>query len=329
MNVLILGGTHFIGRHIAEACIAAGHAVTLFNRGQSPDELPAGIERLRGDRDGGTAGLNALGTRTWDACIDVSGYTAVHVRTSAELLANRVHRYLYISAVAVYGDPTDRPVRETHPRVQPADESINEVVGEMYARLKVTCENIVHQTFADRATILRPQIVIGPHDPSGRYTYWLQRAAHHAADPTRPMLAPGDGSDHLQMIDARDLARFATRVIKHGVPGIFNLAGPRFTWSTFMELLGVTNPTWVSAATINAANVSEHELPLYRHERGPRSGLMDIDNARAVSEGLTLTDPESTLASVRAWMQGRALESVLSADREAALIAASQSQRAS
>lgn len=316
MNVLILGGTHFIGRHIAEASAAAGHAVTVFNRGQSPDELPAGIERLRGDRDGGTAGLNALGTRTWDACIDVSGYTAVHVRSSAERLASRVNRYVYISAVAVYGDPTDRPVRETHPRVQPAEELVTEVVGEMYARLKVTCENIVHQTFADRATILRPQVVIGPHDPSGRYTYWLQRAAQHAADPTRPMLAPGDGSDHLQMIDARDLARFATRVIEYDVPGIVNLAGPRFTWSTFMQRLGVTNPTWVSAATINAANVTEFELPLYRHERGPRSGLMDIDNSRAFAAGLTLTDPASTLRDTQAWMSGKVFEPALSPERE-------------
>lgn len=308
MNVLILGGTHFVGRHIAESLLAAGHTLTLFNRGRSPDDLPAHVERLRGDRDEGRVGLDALTTRTWDACIDVSGYTAVHVRTSAELLANRVHRYLYISAVAVYGDPQDHPVRETHSRVEPADESITEVVGEMYARLKVTCETIVQHTFADRATILRPQVVIGPNDPSNRYTYWLQRAAQHAADLTTPMLAPGDGRDHLQMIDVRDLARFATHVIENELVGTFNLAGPRFTWATFMHLLGVTSPTWVSAAAINAAGVTEFELPLYRHERGPRSGLMHIDNAKAIAAGLTLTDPAVTLRETLAWMQAKPFE---------------------
>ncbi len=320
MNVLILGGTHFIGRHIAESLLAAGHTLTLFNRGQSADDLPTHLERLRGDRDLGPAGLHALTNRTWDACIDVSGYTAVHVRSSAELLASHVHRYLYISAVAVYGDPTDRPVRETHPRVQPADEGHIEVVGEMYARLKVTCENILTQVFADRATILRPQVVIGPRDQSNRYTYWLQRAAQHAANPSAPMLAPGDGTDHLQMIDARDLARFARLAIEHDLLGPFNLAGPRFTWSTFMQLLGVTNPTWVSAATINGANVSEFELPLYRHERGPRSGLMHIDNAKAIAAGLTLTDPEVTLRDTRVWMQGQSFEPALSPQREQHLL---------
>src|SRR5690348_2694567 len=121
-RVLILGGTQFIGRHIAEALLAAGHTVSILNRGQSPDDLPAEVERLRGDRDDGASGLRALAGRSWDACVDVSGYTPRQVRPSADMLRESVNRYVFVSAVAAYGDPADRPVRETHPRAPPAAE---------------------------------------------------------------------------------------------------------------------------------------------------------------------------------------------------------------
>lgn len=132
MRILVLGGTQFIGRHIAEFLRAAGHAVSVLNRGLTPDELPAAIERLRGDRDEGAAGLQALAGRTWDACVDVSGYTPRQVRPSAEQLRPVVQRYLFISAVSVYGDPAEGPVRETHPRLPPAGEEVTEVSQETY-----------------------------------------------------------------------------------------------------------------------------------------------------------------------------------------------------
>src|SRR5438552_1174159 len=115
MRILILGGTQFVGRHIVEALLAAGHEVTILTRGVTPDELPSSVERLRGDRDAGVAGLEALSGRSWDACVDVCGYIPKQVRPSAELLRDRVSRYVFMSAVRVYGDTTDRPVREAHP----------------------------------------------------------------------------------------------------------------------------------------------------------------------------------------------------------------------
>src|SRR6059058_3354361 len=141
MKVLILGGTQFVGRHIAESLLSAGHRVTIFNRGKTHDELPANVERLRGDRDAGVLGLQTLTGRSWDACVDVSGYTPRQVRPSAEILRVNVKRYVFVSAVAVYGDSDQRPVRGIHPRVAPAGEEVTEVEGEMYGRLKVTCEN--------------------------------------------------------------------------------------------------------------------------------------------------------------------------------------------
>lgn len=315
MNILILGGTQFIGRHIVETLLAAGHEVSILTRGKSPDELPAHVERLRGDRDEGAAGLAAVAGRTWDACVDVSGYTARQVRPSAELLLASVQRYVYISAVSVYGDPQDRPVFENHPRMTPAAEDVTEVNGETYGPLKVTCENIVQEIYADRCTILRPQIVVGPYDPSGRYTYWLQRAMQGDE-----MLAPGDGSDHVQVIDVRDLARFTRTVIEHNIGGSFNMSGIRLTWAEFMRVLGAENLVWVPAEILQAAGLTFVELPLFRPEHGARSSLMDVSNDRARAAGLTLTDPEVTARDVREWLQSNDLPLALAPEREAELI---------
>lgn len=322
MNVLILGGTQFVGRHIVEALSSAGHAVSIFTRGKSPDELPPQVERLRGDRDIGPAGLEALQDRSWDVCVDVSGYTPRQVRPSAQMLRASVKRYVFISAVAVYGDPADRPVRETHARVPPADEDVTELDSHTYGQAKVSCENIVQQIYADRCTLLRPQIVAGPHDPSDRYSYWVRRATQGGE-----MLAPGDGRDHVQVIDARDLARFTTTVIEKDLGGVFNLAGPRLTWVEFMRILGVKDLVWVPAEVIHSAGVTEFELPLFRPELGPRSGLMDVSNERARAAGLTLTDPEATARDTRAWVQASNLPPALSRDREAEVIRIARQRR--
>ena len=316
MRVLILGGTQFLGRHIVETLLAAGHAVSVLNRGSSPDRLPPTVGRLRGDRDEGPPGLQALMGQTWDVCVDVSGYTPRQVRASAEALRANVKRYVFISAVSVYGDPQDRPVRETHPRLPPAGEHVIDVNGETYGALKVACENIVQQVYGDRATLLRPQVIAGPGDPSGRYAYWVQRAEQGGE-----MLAPGDGSDHLQVIDVRDVGRFVATVIERDLAGTFNLAGPRFTWARFITMLGAQNIAWVDAPTLLAAELSFNELPLFRPERGARSGLMDLSNERALAAGLTLTEPEVTLRDVRESLRGREPTTALSAQREAELIA--------
>ena len=320
MNILILGGTQFIGRHIAEAMLAGGHPVTVFNRGQTPDELPAGVERLRGDRDKGAAGLNALAGRRWDACVDVSGYTPRQVRPSAERLQANIGRYVYVSAVSVYGDPPERPVEESHQRQPPAGEEVTEINAETYGALKVTCENIIGQIYGDRSTVLRPQIVVGPQDPSGRFAYWIQRVSQGG-----PMLAPGDGSDHVQVIDVRDLARFTRQVIEQGIGGVFNLAGHRLTWTDFMNLLGARDPVWVPGEIIQAAGVTEFDLPLFRREHGPRSGLMDVNNQKALAAGLTLTDPAITVRDMQVWLHGKTPPDKLTPAQEAELITTARS----
>lgn len=315
MTILVLGGTQFVGRHIVEALLLAGHEVTILNRGKTPDELPAQVERLRGDRDEGLTGLHSLAGRSWDVCVDVSGYTARQVRASAERLRAAVKRYVFVSAVSVYGDPACGPVDESCPRVAPADEDVTEVVGETYAALKVTCENIVRQIYAERCTLLRPQVVAGPHDPLDRYSYWVQRAAQG-----REILAPGDGTDHLQVIDGRDLAQFTRTVIENDLGGSFNLAGPRLRWAEFMKLLGAQDIVWVPAQMLRAAGLTEFELPLYRQEGGRRSSLMHVSNERALEAGLILTSPEITVKDTQSWLLGKSRNPALSPELEAKLI---------
>ncbi len=315
MKILVLGGTQFVGRHIVEELLRGGHAISVLNRRQTPDMLPSEVERLRGDRDQGPAGLEALADRPWDVCIDVSGLTARQVRASAEKLRERVGRYVFVSAVSVYGDPKSGPVDETFRRLPPCTEDVTEVSSETYGRLKVCSENIVQDLFADHSTLLRPQIVAGPYDPFDRFSYWVRRSAE-----VGEMLAPGDGSDFLQVIDAGDVARFTRRVCEHGLDGIYNLAGPQIKWNDFVALLKARNFVWVPKEIIAAAKVSEFELPLYRPTGGPRSSLMQVNNDRAVAAGLTLSTMPATIGRVRAWLSDCDLAPALSRQRETTLI---------
>ena len=220
----------------------------------------------------------------------------------------------------MYGNPSSGPVGELQPRSPPADEGVTEITGETYGPLKVACENIVEATFAGRCTLLRPQVVAGPYDPLDRFSYWVRRAAQGGE-----MLAPGDGSDYLQWIDAGDVARFTRTVCEQAIDGSFNLAGPRLTWAQFMAALGAQNLVWVPAALIRAAGLTEFELPLYRPAGSTRSSLMHVSNARAAAAGLALTDPAITIQEVRAWLQGKDEQPALPPEREAALIKAFRS----
>ncbi|GGS04985.1 NAD-dependent epimerase/dehydratase family protein [Deinococcus sedimenti] len=320
MDILILGGTQFVGRHIVMAFLASGHRVSILTRGRTADELPANVERLRGDR-GEAGGLDALAGRSWDACVDVSGYLPSAVRASAEALRGRVGRYVFISTASVYAEPDRHPVREDDPLLPPAPEDTTEVTGPLYGPLKVSCEQIVQGTFGEAATILRPQIVAGPFDHTARYPYWPDRASRGGET-----LLPGDGSDHVQVIDGRDLARFTVQVVEQGIGGVFNLAGPRLSWAQFAQVLGIQEPVWVDAAQLEALELGFRELPLFIPDAAPQGGLMDISAERALAAGLTLTAPEVTARDTRAWSERADLSYALSAEREAEVLASIRAQ---
>lgn len=272
MNVLILGGSGFIGRHTASALLAAGHRVTALQRGDGA-VLPAGVQRLQSDR---AAAMPALATGNWDVCVDTCGYFPRTLRASCAALA-KVHRYVYVSAVRVYGDPAAGPVTEDFPRVAPAADDLYEIDDvdaiddASYGPLKVACEDVVQAAFGNRATLLRPQVVAGPGDTSGRIAHWQ-------ALPEGPF--PGDGSDWLQFVDVRDVAAFVATVIERDLGGAFNLAGPRLRWRELVAALGVARPRW---APVDSPHF--RTAPLYRPAGTRYAALMDVSSARARAAG--------------------------------------------
>lgn len=323
LRLLVLGGTGFIGGHVVQAALTAGHAVTVLARGRTATALPAAVDLRHGDRDAGAAGLAALARGAadrWDACVDTSGWTPRQVQGALDVLGGRVERYVYLGAVMAYGDPALVPVRETHPRLPPWPHDVastDDITGDSYGALKVANEDRIVAAFPGRCTLLRPQVVTGPHDASERHGWWLRRAARGG-----PTLLPGDGHDALQAVDVRDLARFALRCVTHGLGGAFNVAGPRVSWAQFAQALGIAEPVWVPAAALREAGLTFVQLPLFRPTGGRHAALMHVSAERARDHGFETTDLADTLAALRATLPATPAVERLTPAQEAALIAA-------
>src|ERR1043166_9211050 len=181
MKLLVLGGTKFLGRHLVASALKRGDEVTLFNRGQTNPDIFPEVERLRGRRDGG---LGALRGRRWDAVVDTSGYVPRVVRDAAGLLADAVEFYVFTSSMSVYADFSE-PNDEDSKLATLADESVEEVTVETYGALKALCERAVEEVMPGRVLVARAGLIVGPFDPTGRFTYSTARAARGGAEPTR------------------------------------------------------------------------------------------------------------------------------------------------
>lgn len=300
MNLLILGGTKFLGRHLVEAALARQHGVTLFNRG-SRAGLFAGVEELRGDRSQGAEGLAALGGRRWDAVIDTCGYVPRLVGASAQLLRDAVDRYVFISSISVYSEFADAP-DESSPVAVLADPGAEDIPRD-YGALKAACEQVVTATFGPRALNIRPGLIVGPHDPTNRFTYWPVRVARGGE-----VLAPDDPAAPVQFIDARDLARWTVRLVERGIGGAFNATGPAeplrfdaFLQAAARALETQCRFTWVEAQFLQAHKVQAWtELPLWV---GDAPGLNRTSIARATAAGLAFSPVEDTVRDTFAWAQ--------------------------
>ncbi|MGZ5063824.1 MAG: NAD-dependent epimerase/dehydratase family protein, partial [Usitatibacter sp.] len=215
MRILILGGTVFLGRALTDAALARGHRVTHFNRGRSsaPD---ARVETVTGDR---TQSLEALAGREWDAVVDTSGYLPQVVGKSARALRDATRRYVFVSSISVYAGPGFAEDAAVQP---PPDPLPDAMTMEAYGALKAACEGVVRESFGDRATLVRPGLIVGPHDPTDRFTWWPARVARGGR-----VAAPGRPSRTVQFIDVRDLARWMVELVQRGAAGTFNATGPR------------------------------------------------------------------------------------------------------
>ena len=303
MKLLVLGGTKFLGRHVVEAALARGDEVTLFNRGVHNAELFPEVEKLRGDREGG---LGVLRGRRWDAVVDTSGYAPRLVRASAGLLADAVELYVFISSMSVYADYR-RPNDETSPTATLADETIEEVTGETYGALKALCERAAEDALKGRALSVRAGLIVGPYDPSGRFTYWPVRVARGGE-----VLAPAPPSRQVQFVDARDLAEWILRMIDARRAGVFNAAGPDYEL-TMEGFLGACRDaceteasfTWIDEQFLLDNGVqSWGELPLWIPESDEQHRYFLAENCeRAFAAGLTFRPAADTARDTLEWQR--------------------------
>ena len=319
MDVLILGGTVFLGRHVTQSALASGHRVTHFNRGQSRPGLVEGVETIHGDRDGG---LDALGDRRWDAVIDTCGYVPRIVRQSAERLADRVGHYTFVSSISVYLDmsgtnPESLEVATLH------DPSVEEITPETYGPLKAACERVVAEVYAGRSVSVRAGLIVGPDDPTDRFAYWPRRMRDGGR-----VVAPAREDAWVQFIDVRDISDWIVRAAERGVAGPYNVTGPEepLSMRTFLKRCRrVVNPdaelVWVSDDVLLEREVEPWTgLPLWIPDLE-----MVTDCARARAVGLPLRPLEQTVRDTLAWLPERereddAFAATLSREQEAEIL---------
>ena len=325
-RILILGGTGYLGPATIEAALARGHEVSMFNRGRTRPGLFPNVEHLLGDRDPDKGeGINALRNRKWDAVIDNSGYFPRQVGASAKLLAPNAGQYIFISSISVYEDNGPENQDESAKLATTPDPTVETMSDAVYGPLKALSEKAAFDAFQGRAAIVRPGFIVGPDDPSGRFTYWPVRV-----DRGGEVLAPGAPSDPLQTIDVRDLGAWLITLVEENTRGTFNACGPkdRLAWGDVLascrKATATANSlTWIPADWLRRERVS---FPIWVPYLGGSRGFHTWSNARAVKAGLKFRPHGETVADTLKWYKsqpadGRTKLAGPAAEREAELLA--------
>jgi 2'-hydroxyisoflavone reductase len=335
LRILILGGTGFIGPHEVRYALERGHEVTIFNRGKQPQEWPGHVEELLGDRN--TGDLKSLEGREWDVCIDNPTTLPFWVRDAGKALKGRIKHYVFISTISVY-DANDKPADETaalaaYKGADPMAETAKTLAANvaLYGQLKAVSEAEAARQFGAAATtVIRPGLIVGPGDETDRFTYWPVRLAKGGE-----VLAPGDGSDPVQFIDARDLAEWIVRMAESGTPGVFNGTGPARPLLMRDFLKGVAagvhaDPklTWVATKFLQDHKVHAwSDQPVWIPGQGETEGFHRRSIGRALKAGLTFRPLPTTAADTLAWFRKQPAErqaklrAGLTPERETALLA--------
>lgn len=328
MKLLIFGGTGFLGPHIVDAARQARHTVTLFNRGKTNPARFADVETIHGDRDPDKdAGLSALRDRSWDAVIDICGYVPRLVGASAQLLADCAQHYVFISTISVYSDLSQSHIDENSPVGSLADPTVEKITGGSYGPLKVLCEKAAETAMPGRVLCIRPGLIVGPGDTTDRFTYWPVRL-----DRGGEVLAPGEPDAPVQIIDARDLARFVVHCVEQRTVGVMNATGPANRLEMQQMVAGCridptsAQLTWVSSEFLLQQGVKPwSDIPLWIPDSPDMRGFARISSQRAIAAGLDFRALEETARDTRAWFKARAdqtLRAGLSPQREADLLEA-------
>ena len=332
MKLLVLGGTRFLGRHLVDLALARGDDVTVFTRGKQPNHWPGRVTALEGNRDQATSpGLRAIEEGTWDAVVDTCGYVPRVVRQSAELLASRVGRYLFVSSISVFTDASRPGLTEKDP-VGALEDPNTEEIGKYYGPLKAACERVVSDVYGYRALNVRPGLIVGPHDPTDRFGYWVARFVHPEllGERAPEAVVPNPRSRPIQLVDARDLAAFMLELLDKGLEGTHNATSPAGQWTmgALIDALrevggaGAPKPRWVEEELLIEKKIDPWTgLPLWIPlSFADEAGFMQIDCTKAERAGLRTRPLQDTIRDTAAWLAQRdnsgAWKDVLAADRE-------------
>jgi 2'-hydroxyisoflavone reductase len=324
VRVLILGGTAFLGVHLTNDLLAHGHEVTHFNRGRS-GTAPPGVRAINGDRAIGFAGLE---NDRFDAVVDTSGYLPHVVEKSVRFFEPRCARYTFVSSISVYDDKNEEGFEDSPMLPLPPGASRTEMTPETYGPLKAACESIVASAFRERATIVRPGLIVGPYDRTDRFTYWPVRFARGGE-----ILAPGVAEAPVQFVDARDLAAFMVRLIERNAGGDYNVTSPQgaFTMGDVMDACANAarvphTVRWVDHEFLTGQGVAPWmDLPLWIPPSENMPGFMNYNVRRALAAGLSIRPLGDTVRDTLAWALARPRDYVaragITAEREAELLA--------
>lgn len=311
MKLLILGGTRFYGRAIAEEALGRGHQVTLFHRGQSGRDLFPEATHVLGNRDGE---LDRLSGHTFDAVVDVCGYVPRLVRASAEFLRPLAPRYVFVSTISVYDLATPGLHAEDAPRFAPLLDGNEQITGETYGPLKVACEDVVEEVYGQNGFSIRPGYIIGPHDVSDRFTYWVARIGQGGE-----VAVPIAQGQPFQGVDARDLARYTVDQAEADTHGATHVIGPQNPVLLHDTLRQIREVLGSSAELVPVEG--DLGFPLVSDPGG--YPMLQMDLGKAFSGGLQLRPMAETIRDTWAWHQtreGHVLKVGPSAAAEAAAI---------
>lgn len=341
LRILILGGTGFTGPHQVRYALARGHKLTLFNRGRRPQQWPAPVEELVGDRN--TSDLKALAGREWDVCIDNPTTLPFWVRDAGKALADHVKHYVFISTLSVYASDERPGQDETAPLAEykgadpmkETQQTLRSDIEGLYGPLKARSEKEAAVWFQGRTTVIRPGLIVGPGDESDRFTYWPVRL-----DRGGEVLAPGDGADPVQLVDARDLAEWTIRVAEQRALGAFNAMGPASELTMRGMVEGIRGALaaravveWVPTAFLEGQKVSPWaDMPVWIPASGATAGASRRSNRRAIEGGLTFRPLAVTTRDTLAWWKSlpqerQKLRAGLSAEREREVLTAWKAAR--
>jgi 2'-hydroxyisoflavone reductase len=320
VKLLVIGGARFSGRALTGFALDRGHDVTVFHRGSGPDDPWPEAEHVHGDRNGG---LGLLEGRGFDVLVDTCGYVPRDVRASGAALPD-VGLYAFVSSLSVHVDGVRPRATEDDDVYEPPFPETEEITDLTYGPLKVACEQEVRRTFGDRALVVRPGLIVGPYDPTDRFTYWVRRVATGGE-----VLAPAPSDASVQWIDARDLAAFVLRLCERLRGGTYSVVTPAGT-QTMGGLLQTCRAvsgsdaqiTWVPETFLDEHGVQAwSDLPVWLPTE---PGFMLIDPSRAIAAGLTFRSIEETVRDTLAWdlarEQTRPIGAGLAPERERELL---------